>query len=150
METAIRPGEAFGTICDLILNTIWVGVGTKFYEAKSEQTMKPAINLLIITTMLASLGIAIPVKADSVAARCTIYPKGQKQPSTPAPCVFSQHQGYVSIQLQHGKRYDLIPVGDRPENYIDQQGQAAYRQAGLGDRPISSHGLDSQRFYYFC
>lgn len=112
--------------------------------------MKPAINLLIITTMLASLGIAIPVKADSVAARCTIYPKGQKQPSTPAPCVFSQHQGYVSIQLQHGKRYDLIPVGDRPENYIDQQGQAAYRQAGLGDRPISSHGLDSQRFYYFC
>lgn len=47
---------------------------------------------------------------------------------------FSQRQGAVSIQLQNGQRYDLEPIGNTPGNYQDQNGKAAYRQDGLGDK----------------
>lgn len=96
--------------------------------------MKPQNILLIVTTVVASFFIAVGAKADTVKARCDVYLQGEDRASSSGPCTFSQRQGFVGIQLQNGKRYDLSPVGDRPGNYLDQNGKAAYRQAGLGDR----------------
>jgi len=67
-------------------------------------------------------------------ARCDVYPKGEDRAKSSGLCTFSQRQGAVSIQLQNGKRYDLVPVGNQPGNYRDQDGKAAYRQFGLGDK----------------
>lgn len=96
--------------------------------------MKLANSLLAVTVTIASLGFTVSVKADTVNARCDVYPKGSDRATASGPCTFSQRQGAVGIQLQNGKRYDLRPVGNNSGNYRDQNGRAAYRQAGLGDR----------------
>lgn len=84
--------------------------------------------------IVASFGISIAVKADTVTARCDVYPKGNDRAKSSGSCTFSQRQGVVGIQLQNGKRYDLVPAGNTPGNYRDQNGRAAYRQSGLGDK----------------
>lgn len=89
-------------------------------------------SLLTVALSVASLGIPVAAKADTVNARCDVYPAGQDRATYAGPCTFSQRQGAVGIQLQAGKRYDLRPDGSHPGNYIDQSGRAAYRQAGLG------------------
>lgn len=91
---------------------------------------------LAIATLstIASVGISVAARADTVTARCDVYPKGEDRAKSSGPCTFSQRQGVVGIQLQNGKRYDLVPVGNNPGNYRDQNGKAAYRQAGLGDK----------------
>lgn len=84
--------------------------------------------------ILSSIGLSVVVRADTVDARCDVYPAGQDSATSSGLCSFSQRQGVVGIQLQNGQRYDLQPVGDQPGNYVDQNGRAAYRQSGLGDR----------------
>lgn len=91
-------------------------------------------SLTIALTAIASLGVSVAAYADTVNARCDVYPKGSDRAKSSGACTFSQRQGVVGIQLQNGKRYDLVPVGNAPGNYRDQNGKAAYRQAGLGDR----------------
>jgi hypothetical protein len=88
----------------------------------------------IALTAIASLGVAVAAKADTVTARCDVYPKGQDRAKSSGLCTFSQRQGVVGIQLKNGKRYDLVPTGNNPGNYRDQNGKAAYRQSGLGDK----------------
>jgi hypothetical protein len=72
--------------------------------------------------------------ADTVSARCDIYPKGSDRASAVVPCTFSQRQGYVSIDRADGVRHELAPRGDQPGNYVDQNGRPGYRQSGLGTR----------------
>jgi hypothetical protein len=72
--------------------------------------------------------------ADTVSARCDIYPKGSDRASAVVPCTFSQRQGHVSIDRADGVRHELAPKGDQPGNYVDQNGKPAYRQSGLGTR----------------
>jgi len=96
--------------------------------------MNVSRSLLTTTLAIASLSLAVSVKADTVQARCDVYPKGEDRATSSGPCTFSQRQGVVGIQLQNGKRYDLVPVGNNPGNYRDQNGKAAYRQSGLGDK----------------
>ncbi|MDX2229778.1 MAG: hypothetical protein NW220_09085 [Leptolyngbyaceae cyanobacterium bins.349] len=91
-------------------------------------------SFLVATLAIASLTLAVSAKADTVQARCDVYPKGQDRATSSGPCTFSQRQGAVGIQLKNGKRYDLVPVGNNPGNYRDQNGRAAYRQSGLGDK----------------
>lgn len=92
------------------------------------------VTAAIVTASL--VGITITphtAKADTVNARCDVYPKGEDRATSSGACTFSQRQGAVGIQLQDGRRYDLSPAGNQPGNYVDQNGQAAYRQSGLGD-----------------
>lgn len=96
--------------------------------------MKFSSAVWTVPLAIASLGIAVSAKADTVKARCDVFPKGSDRATSSALCTFSQRQGIVGIQLQNGKRYDLVPYGNQPGNYRDQNGRAAYRQAGLGDK----------------
>ena len=75
-----------------------------------------------------------PLQADTVKARCDIYPKGEDHISKMIPCYFSQRQGYVTIRRDDGITHELSPKGDSPGNYSDEQGRAAYRNSGLGDQ----------------
>ncbi|WP_421654627.1 hypothetical protein [Leptothermofonsia sp. ETS-13] len=96
--------------------------------------MNVSRSFLAATLAISSLSLAVSAKADTVQARCDVYPKGSDLATYSGACTFSQRQGAVGIQLQNGKRYDLVPVGNNPGNYRDQNGKAAYRQAGLGDQ----------------
>ncbi|HEY9628171.1 MAG TPA: hypothetical protein V6C84_12800 [Coleofasciculaceae cyanobacterium] len=78
--------------------------------------------------------IPLAVNAQTVDARCDIYPLGEDRASAVVPCTFSQRQGFVRIVREDGITYELKPTGSDPGNYVDKNGEAAYRQAGLGDR----------------
>jgi hypothetical protein len=95
--------------------------------------MKYSNTIFAVTLAIASLGITIAAKADTVTARCDVFPRGEDRATSSGLCTFSQRQGFVSIELQDGRRYELSPVGDQPGNYLDQNGRAVYRQSGMGD-----------------
>ncbi len=88
---------------------------------------------IILAIIIASLGIVLPAKADTVNARCEYYPIGEDKAVITTPCTFSQRQGYITIEFESTKRYEFSPVGDTPGNFVDQSGNKVYRQAGLGN-----------------
>jgi len=88
---------------------------------------------LCAVSMLLS-GISSAVLADTVTARCDIYPKGSDRVSASLPCSFSQRQGFVRIQRADGVVHELTPLPSGPGVYRDQRSQSAYRQSGLGSR----------------
>ena len=77
-------------------------------------------------------GLATVAHADTVDARCDIYPKGSDKAAAVLACSFSQRQGYVAIRRSDGVVHDLSPVGSSPGRYVDAQGRPALRQSGLG------------------
>ncbi|MGF1684425.1 hypothetical protein [Photobacterium minamisatsumaniensis] len=86
--------------------------------------------------VLAGLGVVLAasnVIADSTDARCDIYPRGGSEPTHKSLCVFSQRQGYVTIDLGDGVYYDFKLLGDKPDHYYDSHGDTVYRKAGLGE-----------------
>lgn len=83
---------------------------------------------------LALLLCTAAADADSTQARCDIYPKGEDHTDNMVPCTFSQRQGYITIVREDGVTHDLEPVGDAPGNFRDQNGDAVYRESGLGDQ----------------
>ncbi|MUG96931.1 hypothetical protein F7734_33155 [Scytonema sp. UIC 10036] len=92
-------------------------------------------SVLAIALLIASLSVSIKAKADTVNARCSVYPKGEDRASWYGSCTFSQRQGFIGIKLQNGRRYDLRPVRNRPNQYRDQNSRSAYREMD-GDRQI--------------
>ncbi|MGL5082835.1 MAG: hypothetical protein ACRC8A_15220 [Microcoleaceae cyanobacterium] len=94
------------------------------------------IQTIFRVAMAATIVCAFPLAANAqtVNARCDIYPQGEDRASAVLPCTFSQRQGAVRITRQDGVTHELSPTGSEPGNYLDQNGKAAYRQAGLGDR----------------
>lgn len=93
--------------------------------------------LMMSFAAIATLGNAVAVKADTVNARCDVYPAGEDRATSSGPCTFSQRQGVVGIQLPNGRRYDLRPAGNQPASYVDQNGRAVRRDnEGLGDRGL--------------
>lgn len=99
--------------------------------------------------MVLGLGLGMTAHADSTDARCDIYPKGSDKASTMVACVFSQRQGAVSIDRKDGIRYDLTPAGDAPGNYLDQDGNPAYRQSGLGDQGLIFRMQEESVYVYW-
>ena len=83
-------------------------------------------------TLLLFLLNPAPGYADTVDARCDVYPRGSDHTDNSGPCVFSQHQGYVTIIRGDGIRHELTPTEDRPGNFLNGQGRAIYRESGLG------------------
>jgi hypothetical protein len=80
--------------------------------------------------LLCTLGVA---RADTVNARCDIYPKGSDTASKVVACNFSQRQGHVAIDRADGVRHELNPQG-AAGNYIDENGRKAIRSKGLGTK----------------
>ncbi len=71
-------------------------------------------------------------RADTVQARCDVYPVGDDHASSYGPCTFSQRQGYVTLRRQDGTVHELAPEGDSSGKFVDQFGHPVYRQSGLG------------------
>ncbi len=71
--------------------------------------------------------------ADSTDARCDIYPRGEDKASAVIPCIFSQRQGYVTIDRADGVYHDLSPSAHNPGMYRTADGGEATREMGLGE-----------------
>jgi hypothetical protein len=109
--------------------------------------MKQKASVVLMAALLTSW--ALPSTADSTQARCEIYPKGSDKLETMVPCTFSQRQGYITITREDGVTYDLSPVGDTPGNFRDQDGNAVYRQSGLGEAGLIFRFPKESLFVYW-
>ena len=65
-----------------------------------------------VLSLAASL-TAVSIHADTVNARCDIFPRGSDKASMVAACTFSQRQGFIGVQLAGGTRYDFAPQNGR-------------------------------------
>jgi hypothetical protein len=84
--------------------------------------------LRILSTSLLAVGVVAgvsPVQADTVEARCDVFPRGEDKATSSGLCTFSQRQGFVSIQLKDGTRYELRPSASSANAYLDGQGRPA-------------------------
>lgn len=86
----------------------------------------PALSLSLLGTVV--LGILAPVLADTVDARCDVFPAGDDKATSSGLCTFSQRQGFVSIQLKNGKRIELKPNEATANAYFDAQGEPVKRE----------------------
>ncbi len=107
------------------------------------------MNKWMLVTVAAAASWINACSADSTEARCDIYPAGDDRASAMLPCTFSQRQGYVTIYRNDGVTYDLSPVGEDPGNYVDQHGNAAYRQSGMGDQGLIFRMKDESVWVYW-
>jgi hypothetical protein len=87
--------------------------------------------------------------ADSVDARCDIYPKGQDHTDVMIPCTFSQRQGYITITRSDGVVHDLSPFGDKPGTFRDQRTRTVFRVKGLGDQGLIFRFPDESVYVYW-
>lgn len=85
-------------------------------------------HLRILSASLFAVGAVAwvsPVRADTVDARCDVFPRGEDKATSSGLCTFSQRQGFVSIQLKDGTRYELRPSASYANTYLDGQGRPA-------------------------
>lgn len=75
---------------------------------------------LFVLSVLAWNGLAL---ADTAEATCEVRKDGETRAGATGRCSFSQRQGYASIDLRNGDRYELSPAG-KPDHYRDQKGKA--------------------------
>jgi hypothetical protein len=113
------------------------------------EDMKSNRSLFCLGLATACLLAPAAARADSVAARCDIYPKGEDRASAVVPCTFSQRQGYVTIDRADGVRHELSPKGDQPGTYVDEKGRPAYRNKGLGSGGQIYRLADQSIFVYW-
>jgi hypothetical protein len=97
---------------------------------KARALSLPATAAALLVLLLGQPGTA---SADTVKARCDIYPKGSDTASKVVACTFSQRQGQVAIDRADGVRHELSPQG-AVGNYIDENGRKAHRSMGLGSK----------------
>ncbi len=98
--------------------------------------------------LLLLLGGLSSAHADTVNARCDIYPKGSDHASKMVACTFSQRQGYVAIDRADGVRHELSPTG-AVGNYVDEKGQKAIRSKGLGNKGLIFRLAKESIFVYW-
>lgn len=107
-------------------------------------------SVLLSAAALIALNLGTSAKADTTDAHCDIYAPGEDYAYLSSNCTFSQRQGHIGIHLQSNNvRYELDPVGDTPGNFLDQYGQAVYRQAGLGDAGLIFEFVDGSHMYVY-
>lgn len=107
--------------------------GTPNRGNRSRDRRRPASRALRLCIAFVLAGASVGARADTVDARCDIYPAGEDHAAAMVPCRFSQRQGYVTITRDDGVVHELSPTGDIPGNFVDGSGAPVYRRSGLGD-----------------
>lgn len=97
---------------------------------------------------LASVVAAAPALADTVQARCDVFPAGEDKATSSGLCTFSQRQGFVAIQLKGGQRIELKPNESTPNAYFDGRGEPARREILDGNRG-QVYRLENQSIFVF-
>ncbi len=84
--------------------------------------------------LVAAMLTAQTTRADSMRSRCGYAPTAEAEPEQYQDCVFSQRQGYISINLGGEIRHQFSPDGELAGTFLDQEDRRVYRKRGLGDR----------------
>jgi hypothetical protein len=84
------------------------------------------VSAAVLALLLSGRGA--PVAADTADANCEVLEEGGTRKGASIPCMFSQRQGYISLDLRNGETYSLAPT-DRHGEYQDQGGHKVVRTA---------------------
>jgi hypothetical protein len=107
--------------------------------------------LLGFATSLVSvvaLAVTSPVLADTVEARCDVFPVGDDKATSSGLCIFSQRQGFVTIRLKGGQTIELKPNESTPNGFFDERGEPARREILDGKRG-QVYRLEKQSIFVF-
>ncbi len=107
------------------------------------------LRALIILGFASAVLFPSAVQADSIDARCDIYPTGEDHTSVMIPCTFSQYQGNIYIDRSDGVKHALEATGRQKGNFIDQKGDAVYKQSGIGERGVIFRFPSESIFLYW-
>jgi len=118
-------------------------------NAGAVRAMRQPHPWITATVMLLVSVLAPSVVADTVDARCDIYPRGEDHASAVLPCTFSQRQGYIHIYRSDGVHHFLSPTGEAVGNFVDDDGHAVYRQSGLGPAGLIFRMKDISVYVYW-
>ena len=110
--------------------------------------MKVLQNFTVSLLSLVSVVVALPVMADTVEARCDVFPAGDDKATSSSLCTFSQRQGFVGIQLNNGQRIELKPNENTPNAFFDERGEPAKREMLEGNRG-QVYRLEKQSIFVF-
>lgn len=114
----------------------------------SQLTMKQFRILAASLLGFAAVVVASPVLADTVDARCDVFPAGDDKATSSGLCTFSQRQGFVSIQLKNGQRIELKPNESTPNAFFDERGEPAKREMLEANRG-QVYRLEKQSIFVF-
>lgn len=103
-----------------------------------------AVSLLSV----AALAATSPVLADTVDARCDVFPAGEDKATSSGLCTFSQRQGFISIRLKGGQSIELKPNESTPNAFFDERGEPARREILDGKRG-HVYRLEKQSIFVF-
>ncbi|WP_198949775.1 hypothetical protein [Synechococcus sp. 1G10] len=96
----------------------------------------------------AAVAVASPALADTVNARCDVFPAGDDKATSSGLCSFSQRQGFVTIQLKGGQTIELKPNESTPNAFFDAKGEPAKREILEANRG-QVYRLDTQSIFVF-
>ncbi|MCP9915750.1 hypothetical protein [Cyanobium sp. ATX 6F1] len=94
------------------------------------------------------MALAAPALADTVDARCDVFPAGDDKATSSGLCTFSQRQGFVSIQLKGGQTIELKPNESTPNAFFDERGEPAKREMLEANRG-QVYRLEKQSIFVF-
>ncbi|MCT0198679.1 hypothetical protein KQ313_03135 [Synechococcus sp. CS-1325] len=97
---------------------------------------------------VAAVAVASPALADTVDARCDVFPAGDDKATSSGLCTFSQRQGFVSIQLKGGQMIELKPNESTPNAFFDERGEPAKREMLEANRG-QVYRLEKQSIFVF-
>lgn len=97
---------------------------------------------------VACASVPLPALADTVQARCDVFPAGEDKAVSSGLCTFSQRQGFVRIQLKGGQSVELKPNDSTPNAYLDERGEPAKREILEGGRG-QVYRLEKQSIFVF-
>jgi len=97
---------------------------------------------------LTSVAVSSPVLADTVDARCDVFPAGDDKATSSGLCTFSQRQGFVTIQLKGGQTIELKPNESTPNAFFDERGEPAKREMLEANRG-QVYRLEKQSIFVF-
>ncbi|MEA5443475.1 hypothetical protein [Cyanobium gracile] len=104
--------------------------------------------LAALLLSVASVVAAAPALADTVQARCDVFPAGDDKATFSGLCTFSQRQGFVSIELKGGQWIELKPNESTPNAYFDERGEPAKREMLDANRG-QVYRLENQSIFVF-
>lgn len=110
--------------------------------------MKRLQTLAATLLSFAAVAVAPPAFADTVDARCDVFPAGDDKATSSGLCTFSQRQGFVTIQLKGGQTIELKPNESTPNAFFDAKGEPAKREILEANRG-QVYRLDTQSIFVF-
>jgi len=137
----MAPGYLIKALATILPHACCFAGGKSRYYSVLRQNGCQVVRIMFkqffkFVSLLGAIAMMSPSNADSVRAECGFSATADTLPGETSACTFSQRQGYVDINVDGGPSFSFSPTDQAPGNYTDAEGEAVYRQSGLGEAGV--------------